>query len=120
VVLGPQDDYFTDGAIDLFLSSTYIVSNQSDRTGYRLDGPKILHKAATDIISDGVAPGSIQILPTGNPVILFKDRHIGGYPKIAVAITVDQPKLAQMKPGDQIRFTAVSINEAHALLKRFE
>jgi KipI family sensor histidine kinase inhibitor len=120
LVLGPQDDFFTKEAIDLFLSSTYTISHQSDRAGYRLEGPQIFPKGESDIISDGVPPGGIQILPNGNPVVFFRDRQIGGYPKIGVVITADLSRIAQMEPGDRIRFEAVSLDEAHALYKEFK
>jgi biotin-dependent carboxylase-like uncharacterized protein len=120
LVLGPQDDFFTKEAIDLFLSSTYTVSHQSDRAGYRLEGPQIFAKGELDIISDGVPPGGIQILPNGNPVVFIRDRQIGGYPKIGVVITADLSRIAQMEPGDRIRFEAVSLDEAHALYKEFK
>lgn len=120
VVLGPQDDYFTKEGVDVFLNSTYIVSNQSDRAGCRLEGPKVSHKGELDIVSDGVPPGGIQILPNGNPIVFFRDRPIGGYPKIGVVITADLRRLTQMKPGDIVRFQAISLKEAHTLYKQFK
>lgn len=119
-VLGPQDDYFTEEAVNLFLNSAYTVSSQSDRSGCRLEGAKITHRGAVDIISEGVTHGSIQVLPSGSPLLFFKDRHIGGYPKLGVVITPDYSRLAQLKPGDTVRFEAVSLSEAHALFKQFK
>lgn len=117
VVPGPQDDYFTKEAIRLLFSSVFTVSNQTNREGCRLEGPTISHVGPTDIISDGTPPGSIQILPSGNPLIFFRERQIGGYPKIGVIITADLDRFAQSKPGNVVRFEAVTLDEAHAIYK---
>ena len=87
VLLGPQDDYFTDHGIKTFLNSTYTVTNESDRMGCKLSGEKIEYKNTVDIISDGIVFGSIQIPRTGNPIIMLADRQTtGGYAKIATVI----------------------------------
>ena len=89
VLLGPQDDYFTDHGIKTFLNSTYTVTNESDRMGCKLSGEKIEYKNTVDIISDGIVFGSIQIPRTGNPIIMLADRQTtGGYAKIATVISV--------------------------------
>jgi biotin-dependent carboxylase-like uncharacterized protein len=119
VIMGPQDDAFTQKGIDTFLSAEYTVTSEADRMGYRLDGPEISHKDGADIISDGIALGAIQVPAHGKPIIMLADRQtIGGYTKIANVISVDIPSVAQKKPGDRLRFKKVSIDEAQALYRR--
>jgi len=121
VVMGPQDDQFTDEGIRIFLTSEYVITPQSDRMGYRLVGPKIAHKTGADIISDGIPLGAVQVPGDGMPIIMLMDRQTtGGYTKIATVITVDVDRLAQTKPGDRVRFSKVTVEEAHALLKERE
>lgn len=116
VVMGPQDDAFTENGIATFLGSTYTVTNQFDRMGYRLDGETIAHVKDGNIISDGISFGAIQIPSEGKPIIMLADRQtVGGYTKIATVITADLPLVAQAKGGDQIRFQKVGIEEAQAL-----
>ena len=89
VVLGPQDSNFTSDAINTFFDSRYVVTNNSDRTGYRLAGPSLKHQRTADIISDGTQIGSIQVPADGNPIILMSDRGpTGGYAKIGTIITM--------------------------------
>lgn len=116
VVLGPQDDCFTDEGINTFFNSTYTVTNEFDRMGCRLNGNIIKHKKDGNIISDGIAFGAIQVPSNGMPIIMLADRQtIGGYTKIANVISVDLPKLAQAKPGDKISFSNISIEKAQEL-----
>ncbi|KJS88143.1 MAG: hypothetical protein JM58_01830 [Peptococcaceae bacterium BICA1-8] len=116
VVLGPQDDCFTKEEIDKFLSSTYKVTNQNDRMGYRLEGPLIKHSMGPDIISDGIAPGAIQIPGHGQPIIMLADRQTtGGYTKLANVISVDLSLIAQLMYGDSVKFKKVSLEEAQRL-----
>lgn len=119
VVLGPQDDYFTEQGIKTFLSAPYCVTAQTDRMGCKLDGEKIEYKDKVDIISDGIVFGSIQVPPKGTPIVMLADRQTtGGYAKIATVITVDLPQLVQRKPGDTVYFEAVSAKEAEKLAKQ--
>ncbi|MEE9365776.1 MAG: biotin-dependent carboxyltransferase family protein [Dehalococcoidales bacterium] len=121
VILGPQDDCFTEEGIHTLLSSEYTVSTQADRMGYRLEGPRIEHRGDADIISDGIPLGAVQVPGDGLPIILLADRQTtGGYSKIATAISIDIPKVAQAKPGDKIKFTPVTEEQAVALLKKYE
>jgi biotin-dependent carboxylase-like uncharacterized protein len=121
VVLGPQDDYFPAESIRAFLSEAYQVTAEADRMGCRLEGAKICHKQGADIISDGISPGSIQVPGHGMPIIMLADRQTtGGYAKIATAISADMSKLAQVKPGDFIRFAKTSVEEAQAILRGLE
>lgn len=119
VLLGPQDDYFTDNGIKTFLNSTYTVTNESDRMGCKLSGEKIEYKNTVDIISDGIVFGSIQIPRTGNPIIMLADRQTtGGYAKIATVISVDLPLLAQARPGTKVHFKLIDRQKAERLLKQ--
>jgi biotin-dependent carboxylase-like uncharacterized protein len=116
VILGPQDDYFTAAAIDTFLSAAFTVSRASDRMGIRLEGPALEHGKGFDIVSDGTAPGSIQVPGDGQPIVLRVDRQTtGGYPKIATVISADLVGLGRLAPGASISFTAVTLAEADAL-----
>lgn len=121
VVLGPQDDYFTQDGINTFFNSEYKITPEADRMGYRLDGPKIEHIDGADIISDGIVFGSIQVPGHGSPIIMMADRQTtGGYTKIGTVISPDLNKLAQMKPGDKMTFKEVSIDEAQKIYRDFE
>ena len=113
VILGPQADYFTEDAVEAFLSSGYTVSFQSDRMGYRLDGPILAHAKGYNIVSDGIVTGSIQVPGSGQPIVLMVDNPTtGGYPKIATVISADIPVIGRRGPGRKIRFAAVSVDEA--------
>ena len=121
VILGPQDDYFSKRGIETFLSSEYTITPQSDRMGYRLQGPMIEHAKGTDIISDATCLGSVQVPGHGLPIILLVDRQTtGGYPKIATALTVDVYDLGQAKPGDGIQFSPISVAKAHEIRANHE
>ena len=117
VVLGPQDDYFTDAGIQTFLSEVYSVTAEFDRMGCRLEGAVIQHKEGGDIISDGIAFGAIQVPSSGQPIIMLGDRQTtGGYTKIANVISADFRILAQLKQGDKVRFEQVSVKFAQDAL----
>lgn len=121
VILGPQDDRFTQAGLDTFLGESFTVSAQSDRMGYRLQGPKIEHRDGPDIISDGIPFGGVQVSGDGQPIILLADRGTsGGYTKPATVISSDIGKVAQRMPGDEIRFQAVTLAEAHEALREQE
>ena len=117
VILGPQDDMFTEAGIKTFLSETYTVTPEFDRMGCRLDGAVIEHITGGDIISDGIAFGAVQVPSAGKPIIMLADRQTtGGYTKIANVITADFRLLAQMKAGDKVRFEKISIAAAQEAL----
>jgi biotin-dependent carboxylase-like uncharacterized protein len=121
VVLGPQDDEFTDEMIGLFFASEWKISGTSDRMGYRLEGPAIRHMHGHNIVSDGTVEGSIQITGSGAPIVLMADRGTsGGYPKIAAVISADFGRLAQTQAGIGFRFKAVPMAEAQAEARRFK
>jgi KipI family sensor histidine kinase inhibitor len=116
VVLGPQDDHFDRNSLRRFLSEPFSLTKECDRVGLRLKGPPLPH--SMEIASDGMVPGSVQVPPSGDPIVMLADAPTtGGYPKIATVIGPDLPLLAQLLPGEgQVRFEAVSVEEAQALL----
>jgi 5-oxoprolinase (ATP-hydrolysing) subunit C len=120
VVLGPQDDEFSDEAKNLFLDSEWKISATSDRMGYRLEGPVIRHLHGHNIVSDGTVNGSIQVPGNGAPIVLMPDRGTsGGYPKIATVISADLGRFAQTPAGRGFRFKATSMAEAQAEVQNF-
>lgn len=120
VVLGPQDDYFSDRGKRTLLEGTYTVSPASDRMGMRLAGSEIEHAGSYNIASDGIAPGSIQVPGNGLPIVLLADRQTtGGYPKIATVISADLPALGRLTPGAKVAFEEVSIAAAEAAHRQF-
>ncbi len=121
VVMGPQDDAFTPEGIQTFLSAEYTATHQSDRVGYRYQGPQIQHKGGADIISDGVPFGAVQVTGDGLPIVLLADRGTtGGYTKIAAVISADLAGVAQASPGDATYFREVTLEEAHQALQQQE
>lgn len=120
VILGPQEDYFTEAARNDFLTGPYTVSRESDRMGSRLEGPVLVHHPDKnpEIISDGIVPGAIQVPGNGAPIVLLVDGPtVGGYPKIATVITADLPKFSVLPPGSQLIFEDVNPEVADALLR---
>lgn len=116
VILGPQNDCFTEKGIKDFLGGVYKVSGEFDRMGYRLQGAKLQHVTDGNIISDGVVMGSIQVPSAGQPIVMMADcQSIGGYTKIATVINVDLPLIGQCRAGHEIQFVTVNIEEAQQL-----
>jgi antagonist of KipI len=108
---------FNDVTIQRFTDQQFAVSPDSDRMGVRLDGPELKRNDNLDLISEAVAPGTIQVPPSGQPILLLGDcQTIGGYPKIAHVITVDLGIAAQLRAGDHVRFSEVSMADAYQLL----
>ncbi len=98
-------------------SETFAISPDSDRMGVRLDGPDLKRVDESDLVSEAVAPGTLQVPPSGKPILLLGDcQTIGGYPKIAHVITVDLGIAAQLCAGDYVRFSEVSLADAHRFL----
>lgn len=121
VVLGPQDDRFTAGALETFLSATYRVGRDADRMGLRLEGPALAHRGSADIPSDGLVTGSVQVPGNGQPILLLNDHQTaGGYAKIATVISADLPRVGRLRPGDGLTFRAVGVEEAEAIRRRQE
>jgi len=107
VILGPHDWMFTSDAVATLLGSRFFVTPQSNRMGYRLEGCVLRHTGAGEILSDATPIGSIQVPPSGQPILLMADRQTsGGYPKIATVISADLPMAGQLAPGDWIEFAA--------------
>ena len=121
VVWGPQDDYFSARGRKTFVEAEYLVSKEADRMGIRFDGPTIEHSKGADIISDGIGPGAIQVPGAGLPIVLLGDRQtVGGYSKIATVASVDLPRLGRLLPGQKVRFSAVTVEEAEKLRREQE
>jgi antagonist of KipI len=115
VLAGPEYHALGREVIVEFLSKEYKISSHSNRMGYRLEGMLQRYHHPIEIISSGVVPGTIQLVPSGELIILLADAQTtGGYPRIANVRRKDQNKLAQMKPGDLIRFRLTSLQEAHS------
>ena len=107
VLLGPHDAMFTAEAVATLLASRFTITPQSNRMGYRLDGPALRHMGPADILSDATPVGSLQVPASGQAILLMADRQTtGGYPKIATVISADLPLAGQLAPGDWIQFTA--------------
>jgi antagonist of KipI len=121
VVLGPQRARFTPAGIETLLGHAYTLLPQSDRMGARLNGPRIEHAAGHDIISDGIALGAVQVPGDGQPIILLLDRQsTGGYTKAATVCSFDIGRVAQLRPGQSLRFEAIDVAQAHRLLHEWE
>ncbi|QGU94811.1 5-oxoprolinase/urea amidolyase family protein [Clostridium bovifaecis] len=116
VVKGGEMDYFHKESIKAFFNERFMITSQSDRMGYRLKGEELRLEEPLEMISEAVSLGTIQVPPDGNPILLLADRQTtGGYPKIAQVITADIPLVAQLKPGDSVRFEEVSLERAQRL-----
>lgn len=114
---GPQWDGFTPAARKAFEGGTFTVSSQSDRMGYRLEGPALALTSPLEMVSEAVSFGTVQVPPGGGPIVLMADRQsVGGYPKIAYVISADLPLLAQAMPGTTLRFRAVTAETAQRAL----
>jgi biotin-dependent carboxylase-like uncharacterized protein len=121
ILIGPNQESFTRDAVDVLRSSPYVVGVNSDRMGYRLEGPSLAPLRAGDIISEATPLGTLQVPPSGQPILLMADRHTaGGYPKIATVISADVHRAGQLGPGDQVSFEVCSPREAIAALRAQE
>lgn len=116
-VVGAQAPEFSGG----ISRGVFKVTSQSDRMGLRLTGAKLPRNTATELLSSAVSPGTVQVPPDGEPIVLLADAQtIGGYPRIAHVIRADWPLLAQLRPGDSVRFKNLKIAEAHRLWREQE
>lgn len=116
IIHGGEFEKFSAESRELFFTSEFQITPQSDRMGYRLKGPTLELSQPLEMISEAVSFGTIQVPPDGNPIVLLADRQTtGGYPKIAQIASVDLPLVAQIKPGEKIRFKEISIEEAQML-----
>lgn len=121
IILGPQDDYFAPEALETLLNTAYNVSREADRMGIRLEGQPLAHSKGYNIVSDGIAPGSIQVPGSRLPIILLADRQTaGGYPKIATIISADLAATGRLLPGMPLRFRSVTVADAQAARRRLE
>lgn len=117
VVAGPQAGQFDDAGLAAFFSGSYRVEAASDRRGLRLRGAAVTHRRL-ELPSQGVLPGAVQVPPDGQPIILGWDGPVtGGYPVIAGVIAVDWPRLAQLNPGDAVRFETIAVEAAQTLAR---
>jgi antagonist of KipI len=117
IVRGTDWNRFNASTHHAFTSEPFTVSSDSDRMGARLDGPELRRDDDPNLVSEAVAPGTIQVPPSGKPILLLGDcQSIGGYPKIAHVITVDLPITAQLRAGDRVRFREVPLAAAHQFL----
>ena len=120
ITKGTNFDYFSKEAKNKFFKEEYLVTNLSDRMGMRLEGSKLENIVNTNIKSEGLVKGVVQVPADGNPIVMFSDHgSIGGYPKIAVVITADHDKAAQLAPGSRIKFKEVNLDEAESLFKTY-
>jgi antagonist of KipI len=118
---GPQWARFSSAAQADFTSRPYVISNQSDRMGYRLEGPALALREALEMVSEATPFGTVQVPPDGQPIVLMADRQsAGGYPKIGYVISADLPRLAQALPGESLLFLPVTQEQAEALWLEFE
>jgi len=117
VIPGPQHEFFPDDAMEGLERSRFVVSPQSNRMGYRLQGPPIPRLPEREMISDAAFTGAIQVPGSGEPILLMSDRQTtGGYPQLAVVITADIPLAGQLAPGDWVEFRICSRAEALSAL----
>jgi len=118
ILKGTNFKYFSEKSKKIFFETKFNVSKLSDRMGMRLEGPKIENIFNTNIKSEGMVRGVIQIPADGNPIIMLSDHGtIGGYPKIGVVISADYDKLVQLAPGSKIKFKLINLSEAENLYK---
>ncbi len=119
IMRGPHDGRFVAGAFAMLTASRFVLTPQSNRMGYRLDGPSLIHRDDGEILSDATPIGSLQVPASGQPILLMADRQTtGGYPKIATVITADLPIAGQLAPGDWIEFRECTREQALDALMR--
>ena len=121
VIRGTNYNYFSDESKKTFFNNEFLVTKLTDRMGMRLEGPKIENVVDTNIKSEGIIKGVIQVPSDGNPIVMLSDHGtIGGYPKIGVVISSDYDKLVQLPPGSKIKFKEVELTDAELLYKLYQ
>ena len=121
VIKGPNFDYFSEEGKKIFFEKEFTVSKLSDRMGMRLEGSKIENIVNTNIKSEGLIKGVIQVPANGNPIIMLSDHGtVGGYPKIGVVASVDYDRLVQISPGSKVKFKEINLSDAETLFKLYE
>lgn len=118
VLMSPQASEWSSRALETMLAQRYVVSPDSNRMGFRLAGRPLAHRMPAMLLSDATTMGTIQVPPDHQPILLMADcQPMGGYPQIASIISVDMPRAAQLAPGDEVRFTRTTTEEAQALCR---
>ncbi len=121
ILKGTNFNYFSEKSIEKFLSEEFTITKLTDRMGMRLKGPILDNNKETNIRSEGLIKGVIQVPSDGNPIIMLSDHGtIGGYPKIGVVISADYDKLVQLSPNTKIKFKLIELNEAEKLFKLYK
>jgi antagonist of KipI len=121
MIAGAHIGLLAPSARDTLLGGTFRVSSSSDRMGYRLEGKALALRDPVELLSEGVGFGTVQLPPGGSPIVLMSDAQTtGGYPRLGEVASVDLPLIAQLKPGDRLRFRLVSVGEAQAELLAME
>jgi len=116
VTEGPQADWFSEAAKQVFYRDVFRVSEESDRVGLRLEGTALDGSTAREMITEGVSLGAVQVTPSGQPIILFVEQQTtGGYPKIANIIAADLHRIGQLRPRAEIRFQRTLLAVARSL-----
>ena len=118
---GPEFALLSDASRQRLLGDTFRIAPDSDRMGFRLSGHTLSLDSPREMLSSGVTAGTIQLPPGGAPIVLMADRQTtGGYPRLGDVIKVDLPLMAQLRPGDSVRFTRTTLDDAHRLLRQRE
>ena len=121
VIKGTNFNYFSEEGKKIFFEKEFTVSKLSDRMGMRLEGPKIDNVVNTNIKSEGLIKGVIQVPADGKPIIMLSDHGtIGGYPKIGVIASADYDRIVQISPGSKIKFKEIDLSDAETLFKLYE
>ena len=121
VIKGTNYNYFSENSKKTFFNEEFTVTKLTDRMGMRLKGAKIENIVDTNIKSEGIVKGVIQVPTDGNPIVMLSDHGtIGGYPKIGVVISSDYDKLVQLPPGSKIKFKEVELSDAELLFKLYQ
>jgi len=121
VVRGRHFEWLDEASQRRFWNGEFAISHESDRMGYRLNGPELRFTAIRDLPSAGVARGTIQLPFGGNPIVLMADAApTGGYPCVGHVISVDFSRLAQIQPGQSVRFVEVDLADAHQRIRAHE
>lgn len=121
MIEGPEHRSLTDASRHALRDATFRIAPDSDRMGFRLTGQTLELSSALEMLSSGVTAGTIQLPPGGAPIVLMSDRQTtGGYPRLGDVITVDLPLLAQLRPGDAVRFQLTDLDAAHELYRKRE
>ena len=121
VLKGTNFNYFSEEGKVFFFEKEFVVSKLSDRMGMRLEGPKIENIVNTNIKSEGLIKGVVQVPADGNPIIMLSDHGtVGGYPKIGVVASVDYDRLVQIAPGSKVKFKEIELSDAETLFKLYE